>query len=500
MGIHLKTMLWTRFLFSWILVLGLPAYISGQCCHTKIASGETYHLVSTTETVPTFCLDGCIYTKENDTKPDTNYCFKEGEGIVSCRGQDCSNSEAWIKQYFQEECSTKVNTYLGVNVEEQPIVYDYQCGPPPMIIDVAVLLFSNPTCEGDIIQNTTTRPSENGTYSTADFFLKSETPHPWSVWVIKEGYIPTCKPIPVIKPFADNIEKVQILRIDYNNKMIIPFAFISFSFTISNQLLPDVFVQGSPMTCERSFLPAPGTPQSELGKCFPTCTYSSWDTDPGKTICPCRGMIGTGLKFNSTTLPNADHPNGKGIMQGNIVAYVESQFPKSYLLYADFKRLSESTKVCESNLEITINFPVYQVTLTKKVPCFAAQNVPVTNTTGSNGGEIPTANDLEAMFSEVEGVLVWGGVDRFWIIACQLVEVDFFTSMHPAETPEFCGCISRLVLYQMDGVVTKDQIKSCYIEALQDGPMPMSSPNEGFKKFSMWQFNDFDFKTDNTLH
>ena len=140
-----------------------------------------------------------------------------------------------------------------------------------------------------------------------------------------------------------------------------------------------------------------------------------------------------GLKFNSTTLPNADHPNGKGIIQGNIVNYVESQFPKSYLLYADFKRyknnvfkfipstktlsyrLSESTKVCESNLEITINSPVYQANLTKKVPCFTAQYVPVTNTTGSSGGEMTTANDLEAMFSEVEGVLIWGGVDRLYI-------------------------------------------------------------------------------------
>ena len=148
-----------------------------------------------------------------------------------------------------------------------------------MILDVEVALFNNSACEGEKFQNTTTRPSENGTYSTADFFLKSETPRPWSVRVSKEGYIPTCKLIPVIKPFADNIEKVQILRIDYSNKMtmIIPIAFARFSFTVTNQLLPDVFAQGNPYST-----------------LFPTCTYSSWDTDLGKTICPCRGMIGTG--------------------------------------------------------------------------------------------------------------------------------------------------------------------------------------------------------------
>merc|ERR1712013_888928 len=399
--IHMITMLGTGLIFWCILVLGFPTSISGQCCHTKIASGETYHLVSTTEIAPSFCLDGCIYTKENDIKQGTHYCFQEGDEIVSCRGGDCSSAEGWIKQYFQEECSTKINTYLGVDVDEQPILHDYKCGTPPMILDVEVALFNNSACEGEKFQNTTTRPSENGTYSTADFFLKSETPRPWSVRVSKKGYIPTCKLIPVIKPFADNIEKVQILRIDYSNKMtmIIPIAFARFSFTVTNQLLPDVFAQGNPYST-----------------LFPTCTYSSWDTDLGKTICPCRGMIGTGLRFNSTTLPNADYPNGKAIMQGGLVLYDEKQYPKSYLLYADFKRLNETTKVCESNLELTMNSPVLQITLTKKVPCFAPQNALVTNTTSSDEEEIPTTNDLEAMFSEVDGVLVWGGVDRFWMI------------------------------------------------------------------------------------
>ena len=60
-----------------------------------------------------------------------------------------------------------------------------------------------------------------------------------------------------------------------------------------------------------------------------------------------------------------------------------------------------------------MNSPVLQITLTKKVPCFAPQNTLVTNTTSSDEEEIPTTNDLEAMFSEVDGVLVWGGVDRF---------------------------------------------------------------------------------------
>ena len=79
------------------------------------------------------------------------------------------------------------------------------------------------------------------------------------------------------------------------------------------------------------------------------------------------------------------------------------------------------------------------------------------------------------------------------MISCQFVEVDFFTAKHPAQTPEFCGCILRFVGYQYDGVVTRDQIKSCYIEALQDGPMPKRNQNGRFNRVSFRQFNDYDF-------
>jgi len=474
----------------WIIFLKYPSGIIGQCCNTKIVSGVRYNLVSSSDPAPSFCLGGCIYTKENDNKPGTNYCFKEGDDFVSCRGGECSSVEGWIKQYFQEECSGKINTYLGVNVEEQPIAHDNQCGPPPMILEADVLLFDNPRCEGKFYQNTTSRPSEEGFYSTADFFLMSEDPRPWSVLVTKEGYKTVCQPVGVIKPFANNIKSARILREENNNIGITPITFIDFSFVITNQLLPDVFVQGNPrQTCQRSYHgpPPPENPHPELGKCFPTCTYSSWDTDPGKRGCLCRGMIGRGLKFDSTSIPNQIDLNGKGKIMGGLLAYGVTQYPNIFLLYVDFQRRgSDSIKVCESKLEITQDSPLFQVKYKKQVPCFEAKKTPVENKPSS---ELPTATDLEAMFSEVDGVLVWGGSDRFWIVACDLIDIDFFTAKHPAETPEFCGCISQFVQGPF-GTVTKEQMKQCYVEALLDGPTPQFSSNGGMNRFTMWHFNE----------
>ena len=45
----------------------------------------TYSLVTRSDTLPDFCLGGCVYTKESDTVPGTNYCFQDGQGEVSCR-------------------------------------------------------------------------------------------------------------------------------------------------------------------------------------------------------------------------------------------------------------------------------------------------------------------------------------------------------------------------------------------------------------------------------
>jgi len=500
MGSHTQIMQRSVYFLFCIVSMIWPRLASGLCCQTKTASGVTYQLVSSTDPAPSFCLGGCIYSKENDPKPGTIYCFQEGDEIISCSGGDCQSTKGWIQQYFQDECSAKINTYLAVNVEEFPVFWDVKCGPPPMIVGADVLLFDNPICQGNKQLNSFTRPSETGTYSTADFFMKSESSQPWSVLVSKEGFQTTCKPIGVIKPFADNTRTIHILKEENINKDITPLTFVNFTFNINNLLLPEVFVQGNPNpTCEPSWKPLPGKPPLEDGKCFPTCTYSSWDINPRKTKCLCKGAIGGGIKFDNISLPNKDDPNGKASMTGSLIIYQEMITPKFYLAYADFKRRNlESIKLCESKLEVTVDSPVLQVKISKKVPCFSAQIPPATNDSASGPSTVlPVTNstplsfndkldDLESMFSEVDGVLVWGGGDRYWLLACQMVEIDFFTAISPRETPEFCGCIMKKFPLPY-GVATKEQIKQCYIKALQDGPRPRSIPMKGSSRFNMAQ-------------
>ena len=53
----------------------------------KGAGGEmdTYNFIATTDNLPHSCLGGCVYTKEGDTNPGNNYCFKEGTMDTYCR-------------------------------------------------------------------------------------------------------------------------------------------------------------------------------------------------------------------------------------------------------------------------------------------------------------------------------------------------------------------------------------------------------------------------------
>jgi len=485
----------------------LPGLATEQCCAKKEVSGETYRLASTSKPVPDFCLGGCIYTKENDPAAGTSYCFREGNGIATCRDGDCGNTEGWIKQYFEEECSMKINSFLGVNVFEQEVVHDQLCVPPLPIINATVLLFNNPMCEGKPIQEALTRPTENITYSTADFFVKTDNTSPWSVATIKEGFIPRCQYIGMLKPFADNTKEVSILAIENNNN-IIPNWVVNFTFEFSNQLLPDVFLQGNPTTCIGMFQAEPDSFQAQMGKCFPTCLYSAWEMDAKRVPCPCKGMIGGGINISDISLPNQQETNGKAKLAGSFFHYLDTLIPREWVMpkfsltFAEFiRRNSDTVRVCESNLELASQylFPTgMPLQFSMKVPCFAAQIPPElitdppapTNLTGNpvNATHSPnqthigkSRSTLESEFSDVEGVLVFGGGDRFWMAACEFVEVNFFTPVDPALTPQFCGCI-LVTQGQPFGIATKDQVKMCYIEALQAGPSPRAIPATAFAK------------------
>jgi len=253
-------------------------------------------------------------------------------------------------------------------------------------------------------------------------------------------------------------------------------------------------------------------------KCNPTCRYTSWNTDPLLTPCNCKGVIGGGLNFGDMTLPDQQTPAGKAMMTGSLYWYNDTSISpywyqgKLYTTFAEFtRRNTTSVKVCQSKLTVSIeskplkNVPCFdpQIPPTAPIPTFPAfpgQSgitppgfSPGMFTTDSplgsgSGSSLPwptsypqwlTTADQQDMFSEVDGVLVFGQSDRFWIFGCMpedsvdkflTFSVDFFTSKDPRETPEFCGCLLTTVGMGGNPEVSKEQVKECYVKALTGGP------------------------------
>ena len=57
-----------------------------DCCQQKKVDGNTYLLAYKTQNVQPNCIDGCIYTKENDKK-EQHFCFGKGDHKV----EECLN-------------------------------------------------------------------------------------------------------------------------------------------------------------------------------------------------------------------------------------------------------------------------------------------------------------------------------------------------------------------------------------------------------------------------
>ena len=67
------------------------------------------------------------------------------------------------------------------------------------------------------------------------------------------------------------------------------------------------------------------------------------------------------------------------------------------------------------------------------------------------------------------------------MIACNFVEVNFFTVLDPYWTPAFCGCINTF-FPNLVGTATKEQIKNCYVAALLGGVTARAQAGEfGYK-------------------
>ena len=69
------------------LILALPetlgeGFCGKDCCQQKKVNGSTYIFAYKSQDVHQNCIDGCVYTKENDEKEE-HYCFGNG-GVGEC--------------------------------------------------------------------------------------------------------------------------------------------------------------------------------------------------------------------------------------------------------------------------------------------------------------------------------------------------------------------------------------------------------------------------------
>ena len=184
-----------------------------------------------------------------------------------------------------------------------------------------------------------------GLYAKAVFLIKVKDTKPWSVFLSKERLKSACQDIGRMALFGQNWIYVEMEE----EKTIIPTVSLNFTFTINTELLSDVFVQGNPaLTCiyngnfpfkrsknrsnnkqgksrqkqqhkkgkkkptnnfdYESFMKNPakklsrsyGSGSGSGGgggsnyNCYPTCKYTSWNTNPLLTPCNCKGVIGGG--------------------------------------------------------------------------------------------------------------------------------------------------------------------------------------------------------------
>merc|ERR1712142_1135144 len=400
-----------------LLLLGSAGGQRDKCCQSKtVASGPkagTYHLVTTSDTLPDFCLGGCVYTKESDTVPGTNYCFQAGEGTVTCSsGGGCGGGdvEGWIEKYFEKQCSQQINGVLQVNLYKRYM--GQQCsgyGYWSRVGNVTLELFDRPACEGKPVQEKFTKTDSER------FLIRVEHTDGWSVRASSEKYQTTCQDIGNMVPFTNNWASISLQEVVKEAK-IERTASVDFSFDINNELLPDLFVQSNPFSCTNSSFGPYGSPfkskQSRSNKrnkkyrkrnqkkklkkavkktkngyelfvknpakhrqygsgcgsgwgsggwgcgggsnwkCRPTCTYTAYATEYSLFPCECRGVVGGGLNYSNIELPSQNTPAGSAGVRGRIDWYDDPSLGQQYQQEKYFTTYAEFVRRNMSDLEL----------------------------------------------------------------------------------------------------------------------------------------------------
>jgi len=501
---------------SFVLVLGILLnkylHVNAECCQNKEVKGEDakagmYSLVRDSDEVPDFCVDGCIYTKKDDEKPGTYYCFQSGGQMdTKCSMKEssgCSGIEGWVEKYFQKECKMPVNAILDVSAD-----YDltYNC---VLRLDECMVQLTNTSfnlfkgskkCSGEpMAQSISGKITERCGKSKSEFYLTITEMEDWSILVERQDFKTKCVPLTTrLKPMKTTAFNFKMKPLPFQK---VPVLILNFTFDANSMLLPDVKIMQTDLIQCRNVT---GITPGDLSWCSKTCSTAAYIKDEIDKDCDCKGILGVDLKFSELSYPNEKNKNGLAKMDGQIMWYYEwtgqswinLDANTAYLVYSRFLRRNTYDQVCQSKLNITISPPQGSPdTIMKSVPCISPQipenKLRVSNMNNSQDStnpqeSTPTMLEEEAfkevlmeMFNEVDGSLVFGNGDMFWLAGCQawanvanfVSFPNFFTSQDPMETPALCGCLFAVT----NGIpesreFTVDQVKECYVEALVAGP------------------------------
>jgi len=488
---------WTSILLIFKILLNNNLLVNAECCQTKEVKGDNakagfYSLVGNSDDVPDFCVDGCIYTKKDDEKPGTYYCFKTGGQMESkCSisdGSSCSQIEGWIEKYFEKECKGPANAILEFHSLIDPKydcygMFDYDGICFAALENTTIKLFrGSQNCSGKpTFQIYTKEKPSFCLNSTAKFYLSIAELTDWSVAYEREDVIMSqCLPleIPILQT-----TKIMAMQKPLRFQKA-PILLLNFTFNSNPMLLPDVRVLVSNTDWT-------GRYKDDKSCTAATASYMTEETD---FDCNCKGVLGGGLKFEELHYPNENNQVGFSKMSGQLFWYGEKGWHnrvkqvatftlryKYYLVYGSFLRRNGNDQVCKSNLNITLATPEDSAdTIMKSVPCIPPQ-IPETNDITISPNQ---TDEIMGMFTEVNGSLVFGNGDMFWLSGCHLVQFEveitnffsfpnFFTSQDPLKTPSLCSCLLR---EYVQGILpesrefTVDQVKDCYVKALVKGP------------------------------
>jgi len=117
---------------SIVALFGLAVALAEKCCERKTVGDKSYTLVKSGGTVPSGCLNSCLYTPDDD--PSINVCFGLGNETSTCIGGSCTGPDFGPGPALPPwPCPFTNRTLLGTQCPDLSIVNTHvftwqQCG------------------------------------------------------------------------------------------------------------------------------------------------------------------------------------------------------------------------------------------------------------------------------------------------------------------------------------------------------------------------------------